>query len=143
MFALRVATIHPSLSHLTLGGLPIVLIEYAAAAKRRSEAWSFVGDVAMIVTSLATIGTLAFGLVSNAVVSWPGGIETWRTLHLAGGIATTVLLLSIAAWRFSTRHVHPIASPLVLVASLVAAAAAAYAMRTIGRPPSVRCDSDG
>jgi AraC-like DNA-binding protein len=40
-----------------------------------------VGDAALFVTAAATLATGTFGLVSNAVVPWPGGLETFRFLH--------------------------------------------------------------
>jgi len=99
----RLATIHPALAHFTIGGLPLIIIAYALAMWRRSSAWTFVGDAALVVTAALTLGTGIFGLVSNAVVPWPGGIETWRWLHLGCGVTTTVLLALFAAWRLVKR----------------------------------------
>jgi hypothetical protein len=102
----RHATIHPLLANVTIGGLPLVVIAYTIAARRRSPAWTLVGDAALGLTALLTLGTLTFGLVSNAVVPWPGGIERWRWLHLGFGVATTVALLILAVWRLLMRLHH-------------------------------------
>lgn len=100
----RLGTIHPALAHFTIGGLPLVVLAYAVAARRRSPAWTFVGDVGLAVTAALTLGTGVFGLVSNAVVPWPGGIETWRWVHLGFGVATTALLALAAAVRLLKRR---------------------------------------
>src|SRR5207302_5671801 len=83
----RIETIHPALAHFTVGGLPLIVVAYAIAVWRRSPAWTLVGDAGLVVTAALTLGTAAFGLVSNAVVPWPGGLEEWRQIHLIGGVA--------------------------------------------------------
>ena len=96
---MRLATVHPLLAHFTLGGLPLIVVAYAMAAWRRSPSWTLIGDAALGLTAALTLATGIFGLVSNAVVPWPGGIERWRWLHLGGGVATTLLLLLFALVR--------------------------------------------
>lgn len=101
---MRLETVHAALAHFTLGGLPLVVIAYAMAARRRSVAWTFAGDAALVLTAALTLATGAFGLVSDAVVPWPGGLEGWRALHLGLGVATTALLAVLAAWRLARRR---------------------------------------
>lgn len=122
----RLATVHPALAHFTIGGLPLIVIAYGIAVWRRSLAWTLVGDAALTVTAALTLATLAFGLVSNAVVPWPGGLGTWRWVHLGFGIATTVLLAALAAIRLAVRHPDRAAPAPLLLAALVAAAVAAF-----------------
>jgi uncharacterized membrane protein len=98
--AIRATTVHPALVHVTLGVLPVVVLAYGLAAARRSDRWSFAGDVALGVGAVFTIATAGAGLVANALVPWPEGLETWRWLHLGLGAAGTVLLLALAAVRF-------------------------------------------
>ena len=120
----RLATIHPALTHFTIGGLPLIVIAYAIAAWRRSPAWTLVGDAALVVTAALTLATGIFGLVSNAVVPWPGGIETWRWIHLGFGVATTTLLAALAVLRLVFRRAdRPIAPPLLVVVVIVAGVA--------------------
>jgi hypothetical protein len=95
----RWVTIHPLLAHFTIGGLPLILLGYGLGWRRRSAAWTRLGDVALVLTAALTLGTGLFGLVSNALVPWPGGIERWRWLHLGFGVATTLTLALLAAWR--------------------------------------------
>ena len=103
----RLVTVHPALVHFTIGALPIVIVAYAMAAVRRSPAWTFVGDVALTSTAALTLFTFAFGLVSNAMVRWPGGLDTWRWLHLAFGALSTLLLAGLAGFRlFQRRRDH-------------------------------------
>ena len=71
LHVVRLATVHPLLAHFTIGGLPLILIAYALSVWRRSPAWTLVGDAALVVTAALTLGTGAFGLVSNAVVLVP------------------------------------------------------------------------
>jgi uncharacterized membrane protein len=122
MVPVHLGTIHPALAHFTIGGLPLIVIAYALAVKRRSAEWTFVGDAALFVTAVATVATLAFGLVSDNVVPWPGGLERWRLVHLCAGVATAVFLAILAALRFAARD--RLASPIVLVGALVIASAA-------------------
>lgn len=96
---IRLETIHPALVHFTIGAVPLLLLAYAMAAWRRSERWTFVGDVAAVLTAALSLGTLAFGLISNAIVPWPGGLGTWRYLHLGLGVLSAVLLVALAAGR--------------------------------------------
>lgn len=95
----RLVSVHPILVHVTLGVLPVVVLAYAVAAARRSAAWSFAGDVALWVGASVTLATAAFGLVSNAVLDWPGGLGTWRWWHLGLAAGTSALLLGLAAAR--------------------------------------------
>jgi uncharacterized membrane protein len=125
LHVVRLATVHPALVHFTIGALPIIVIAYAVAAWRRSEAWTLAGDVALVVAAAITILTGLFGLVSNAVVPWPGGIQTWRWLHLGFGVATTVLLALFAAVRLVVRHGGP-AGPGTVAAAIGVAAVAAF-----------------
>jgi uncharacterized membrane protein len=122
----RLATIHPALAHFTIGGLPLILLGYAMALWRRSAAWTLVGDAALVVTAALTLATGVFGLVSNAVVPWPGGIESWRWIHLGCGVATTVLLAALGALRLVMRRPDATASPALLVGTLLVAAVALF-----------------
>jgi hypothetical protein len=99
----RLTTIHPALAHLTLGGLPIAAAAYVVAAWRRSAAWRFTADATLGLTTLATVATAAFGLVANAKVAWPAGLETWRWLHLGAGAATTLALICLLLARLLRR----------------------------------------
>jgi uncharacterized membrane protein len=101
-------TVHPVLVHLTVGTMPLVVLAYAVAAWRRSERWTFAADVALVVTAVATLATFAFGLVSNAALSWPGGLGTWRWLHLGFGCGSTALLLGLAVVRLVSRRRRPV-----------------------------------
>lgn len=114
----RLATIHPALTHFTIGGLPLIVIAYAIAVWRRSPSWTLVGDAALVVTAALTLLTFAFGLVSNKVLPWPGGIETWRWVHLGFGVATTVALVTLAALRLIYRRANLAARAPVLLAAL-------------------------
>jgi hypothetical protein len=100
----RLMTVHPALVHFTIGALPVIVLGYAIAARRQSERWTFAADVALVITALLTVATAAFGLVSNAVVPWPGGLALWRWLHLGFGAASTVFLLGFAAVRLWRRR---------------------------------------
>jgi uncharacterized membrane protein len=124
--AVRLATVHPALAHFTIGGLPLIVIAYAIAVWRRSPAWTLVGDAALVVTATLTLGTVTFGLVSNAVVPWPGGIQTWRWIHLGFGIGTTVLLVALAAIRLWLRRPDRAAPLPVLLLALFAASVAGF-----------------
>ena len=100
----RLVTVHPALVHFTIGAVPLLLVAYGIAAIRRSAAWTFVGDAAAVTTAVLTLFTFVFGLVSNAVVRWPGGLDTWRWLHLAFGALSTLLLVSLAGYRLVQRR---------------------------------------
>lgn len=97
---IRAATVHPALVHVTLGVLPVIVVAYAFAVARRSDRWSFAGDAALWVGALFTLGTVASGLVANAIVPWPDGLATWRWLHLGVAVASAVVYLGLAAARF-------------------------------------------
>src|SRR5438067_373935 len=100
----RLVTVHPALVHFTLGAIPLLVIAYAVAAWRRSPGWTLVGDAALGVTAALTLVTATFGLVSNAVLFWPGGIGRWRGIHVGFGLASTVLLAGFALWRLTRRR---------------------------------------
>src|SRR5205814_2059357 len=122
----RLVTLHPALVHFALGGLPILVVAYVLARWRRSERWSFVGDVAATVTAAAATASLASGLLSNALVPWPGGLESWRALHLAGGVASALALVTLAVGRLAARRRHPVSGNAALAGSLIAAAFVAF-----------------
>ena len=122
----RLATVHPALAHFTIGGLPLIVIAYAIAVWRRSPTWTLVGDAALVVTAALTLATGSFGLVSNAVVPWPGGIETWRWIHLAFGVTTTVLLAALAALRLVFRREDVPAKAPLFAGVIIAAGVAAF-----------------
>lgn len=96
---LRATTVHPALVHATLGVVPVVVIAYAVSASRRSERWSFAGDVALWIGAASAVATVASGLLANALVSWPGGLATWRWLHAGVGAASALALIGFAAVR--------------------------------------------
>jgi uncharacterized membrane protein len=123
---LRLVTVHPILVHVTLGMLPFVVVAYVVAAAARSERWTFAADAALVATALATLATLAFGLVSNGALEWPGGLGSWRWLHLGFGIGTTALLVGLAAWRLATRRRRPAPEARVPVAVALVAVVAAF-----------------
>ncbi len=122
----RLVTIHPVLTHFTIGGLPLIVIAYTVAVWRRSPSWTLVGDAALVVTAALTLLTVAFGLVSNFVLPWPGGLETWRWVHLGFGVATAVLLVTLAALRLAYRRADRAARAPVLVVAVVAAGIALF-----------------
>lgn len=101
---IRLTTVHPALVHFTIGAVPIIFIAYAMGARRQDDRWTFVGDVATVVAAILTLGTLAFGAVSNWTLDWPGSLETFRWLHVALGIASTVLLCAFAVFRIVRRR---------------------------------------
>lgn len=106
MTLVRLETIHPMLVHLTIGGAVLLVIAYAVSAIRRSEQWSFAGDVILLVTTLITLATAAFGLISNWALPWPGGLGLWRWLHLGLGVLSTALLGTITYTRWRKRIGH-------------------------------------
>src|SRR5262245_34438536 len=127
MYLVRLVTVHPALVHLTLGVLPVLVIGYAIAAWRRSERWSFVADVAAAIGAPITLATFAFGLVSNATLAWPDGLNTWRWLHLAFGAFTTLLFVLLAAFRLVLRRRGRASGVGAFVASSMLALVAAVA----------------
>jgi uncharacterized membrane protein len=122
----RLVTIHPVLTHFTIGGLPLIIIAYTVAVWLRSPLWTLVGDAGLVVTSALTLLTVAFGLVSNFVLPWPGGLETWRWVHLGFGLATAALLVTLAALRLAYRRAGTAAHAPVLVVALIAAGLALF-----------------
>jgi cytochrome c556/uncharacterized membrane protein len=116
--AIRLVTLHPALVHFTLGTLPLLVLAYAVAAWRRSTRWTFVADATLVVTAVLTLATVAFGLVSNAVLPWPGGLQLWRWLHLGLGAAGGALLVGFAAVRLARRRLRPESGRGELVAAL-------------------------
>ena len=122
----RLSTVHPALVHFTIGALPLIVFAYAIAARRRSERWTFAADAALVVTAALTIATAAFGLVSNAVVPWPGGLELWRWLHLGFGAASAAALLALAAVRLSQRRTGSTSGGGTFIAALVIALAIGF-----------------
>ncbi len=122
---IRLVTVHAVLVHLTLGGIPLVLLAYGIAAWRRSAAFSLAGDVALFFTAAITLATSGFGLVSSFVLDWPGGLDTWRWLHLGFGAATTLLLAIWAPLRYRRRRHQPTTGPGSLGAALVLSGLAA------------------
>lgn len=102
--ALRVLTVHPALVHVPLGAAPILLVAYALAAWRRSSEWARAGDVALVIAVPFTLLAFAFGLVSNAVAQWPGGLHLWRVAHLVLGAITCALYLGLAGLRWFQRR---------------------------------------
>ncbi len=97
----RVATVHPALAHITIGGVVIIALAYLVGVWRREARWSFAGDVALLVVAPLSLATAGMGLVSDAVVPWPGGLETFRLVHLLVGLssASGLLLLGVVRWR--------------------------------------------
>jgi hypothetical protein len=115
---IRATTVHPLLVHATLGVVPVFLVAYAVAAARRSAHWSFAGDLAVWVGATATAGTVASGLVANALVPWPGGIGIWRWLHLGLGLASAVVYVALAGVRLRGSRRAVVASRRTLAAAL-------------------------
>jgi uncharacterized membrane protein len=119
---IRAATIHPALVHFTLGVVPVVVIAYGVALARRSERWSFAGDVALWIGAAFALPTVASGLVANALVPWPAGIAFWRWSHVAAGAASAIALLGFAAVRLRAFRRGAIAGRGALLTSLLVAA---------------------
>jgi uncharacterized membrane protein len=101
---LRLTTVHPVLVHFTIGALPIIFVAYLVGASRHDPRWTFVGDAATVVTALLSLGTVAFGLVSNWTLEWPGSLETFRWLHVGVGAASAALLCGFAVYRVVRRR---------------------------------------
>lgn len=99
----RVETIHPALVHFTVGAVPLLVVAYAVAAVRRSERWTFAGDVALWIATAFTVAAACFGLVSNSLLFWPGGLGWWRAVHLVSGLVVLGLLLALSTVR-ALRH---------------------------------------
>jgi uncharacterized membrane protein len=116
----RLVTVHPALVHFALGPLPIVVAAYAVATFTRSERWAFVGDVTLTTAAILTVAALSFGVVSNALLAWPGGFDQWRWLHVGFGIASTVVVVGLCLARLLTRRRAVCAGSWVLGASVVA-----------------------
>jgi hypothetical protein len=128
----RLATIHPLLAHLTLGGTVMFIIAYAIGAQRKSSAWTFTGDATLYVTTAFTVATFVFGLVSNVVVPWPGGIELWRAVHLWVALAATVALVLLSTMRLRQRRRSDAPPSLVTALGILAAAGAIGLVGWIG-----------
>jgi uncharacterized membrane protein len=123
----RLETIHPALVHFTLGGLPLMVLAYAVAwlGRRdpaRAARWGFVGDAALVLTAALSVLTFAFGLVSNAQLAWPEGLQRFRLLHLWGGALVAVLLVGLAVARVLARRraVGPVTFTAAALSSLLA-----------------------
>jgi uncharacterized membrane protein len=123
---IRLVTVHPLLVHLTIGGVVAVVFVYLVAAWRRSPAWSLAGDVAVTATSLITLLTFAFGLISNAVLPWPGGVDFWRWLHLGFAASVTAMLVGLAAVRLLRRNRHPVSGKMTAAVSVLIAILGAW-----------------
>jgi uncharacterized membrane protein len=115
---LRINTVHPALVHVTIGGVVLATVAYVGAAWRRSERLSHAGDVTLVLTAVATLVAAAFGVVAYAVANWPGDLETWSSLHLAFGIATTVLTGAFAGVRLARRRL-PTGAPAAVTAIIL------------------------
>ena len=116
---IRLITVHPALVHVTVGCVPILLAAYVLARRYRSERLSLAGDFALWVATAITGATFAFGLVSNAIAPWPGGLSTWRWLHLGFGCATFASMLALSLWRLWERRRRPVVSAVSVIAMLV------------------------
>ena len=110
MDVIRLLTVHPALVHIPLGTVPVLLLAYAIGARRRSERWTFVGDVTLVVAALGTLVAASFGLVSFVALEWPGGLGLWRWLHLGVGLLATASLVTFAIVRLARRRTRPVAS---------------------------------
>lgn len=103
--SLRVLTLHPALAHVPVGVAPLLFAAYALARWRRSAEWTFAGDALLFLALPFTLLAFAFGLVSNAIAPWPGGLQGWRTAHLVLGATTSAgyLALAVSRWALRTR----------------------------------------
>lgn len=99
MGSLRLVTIHPLLVHLTVGALPVMVLAYVLAARRRSEAWTFVGDAIAGISAMLGVATVVFGFVANARLPDVAGLGPWRWAHAAAGVLTAALLAALALGR--------------------------------------------
>lgn len=113
---------HPALVHVTVGVLPVIVVAYALASARRSDRWSFAGDVALWVGAVSSVATVSSGLVANALLRWPGALGTWRWVHLGAGVTSAALLIGLAAVRLRASRRGVIAGRGTLAAALVLAA---------------------
>lgn len=105
MFELiRWTTVHPALVHLPLGISALAVVVFLWAAARRSERLTFVADIALYGAAAGVLLAAPFGLVSYFVLEWPGGVAPWPALHLAFGVASTVLVLGFATYRWIRRR---------------------------------------
>lgn len=120
---LRWVTLHPALVHFPIGAVPVLVVAYGIGAWRKSERWTFAGDVVAAVSAGLTLVAFAFGWISNALVPWPGGIELWRWIHLGFGILSTALLTGLAAGRLLARRRHPVVGRRGLAAAFAAGTA--------------------
>jgi uncharacterized membrane protein len=118
---LRATTVHPALVHFTLGAAPVFTVAYAVSAWRRSQAWSFAGDAALWIGAASSVATVASGLLANALVPWPGGLEVWRWVHLAAGVASAAVFVGFAAVRWGAHRRGAIAGRGALAAAVVLA----------------------
>lgn len=121
---LRWVTMHPALVHFPLGILPFAALAYVVAAARRSRPWTFVGDVALALGTLALLVAAAFGIVSWLLLAWPGGLDPWRWVHLGAGVGAGVLALTLTIVRLTRMRRAPIAgagtaASMAVVAGLV------------------------
>ncbi len=108
LHVIRLETVHPLLVHFTLGGFAIIILAYLMALWRRSSEWTRVGDVALVTTASITFATFTFGLVANATVPWPGGVQLWRWLHLGFGAFLTAALGVLATIRLARASRRPV-----------------------------------
>jgi uncharacterized membrane protein len=113
----RLVTVHPALVHVPLGGVVFVAFMYAMGKVRGSDRWTFAGDATLWLTTAWTLATATFGVISNFVLDWPGGLGGWRWLHAGLGLATTLLLLALSWSRM--RHDAPQVAGKVLVGGSV------------------------
>jgi hypothetical protein len=115
---IRATTVHPALVHVTLGVVPVFVVAYAIASTRRSPRWTFAGDVALWIGAASAPATVASGLVANALVPWPGGLQAWRWLHLGLAVASATLLLAFAVARLRALRRGALASRGTVAAAL-------------------------
>jgi uncharacterized membrane protein len=111
-------TLHAATVHIPIGGAFIALVLYAIAARARSERWFFAADVTTVIVAITLVLAVATGLVANARVHWPGGIEPWRLAHIVSGVAATLIVVVFAALRMRARARSATRAPfLVFVAA--------------------------
>jgi uncharacterized membrane protein len=114
---LRVLNLHPALAHVPVGAAPLLFAAYAIARWRRSAEWTFAGDALLFLALPFTLIAFAFGLVSNAIAAWPGGLSGWRTAHLVLGAVTSAGYLALAVYRGARRSRTPRAGTGLVVAT--------------------------